>query len=407
MSEIETMLHPADGEARVEAKELPLFELLFVLARRKWFLLRFTLVVAALVAVAVFFMPNQYTAETVLLPPAQNSSLAGAVMNQFGGGALASMAGASLGVKNPSEMYVALFRSRTVEDAVINRFGLMARYRVKRPSDARLVLEKHATVTLGLKDGLIRIEVKDTDPKMAADIANGYVEEYRNLTANLAIGEAAQRRLFFQQQLAEAKENLTAAEEAMKRTEQSTGVLQVDSQAKSLIEAAAMLRAQIVAKQVQIQGMRSFATEDNPELVIARQQLGALQGQLAKLGGNEQDADSFVLPRGKVPAAGMEYVRRFRDVKYYETIYELLAKQFEMAKLDEARQGAAIQVADAAIPPDRKSAPHRAMITLAAALAALLLAILYSLLRHALEKASRDPQHGQRLRMLREQWLGR
>ena len=168
---------------------------------------------------------------------------------------------------------------------MIQRFGLMARYRKKNMVDTRLAFEKRSTATLGARDGLIRISVEDRDPKLAAEIANAYVDEFRNLSASLAITEAAQRRLFFQKQLLDAKEQLAAAEEAMKKTEQSTGVLQIDSQAKSLIETAAALRGQVVAKEVQIQAMRSYATEDNPELVLARQQLGALQAQLAKLAG--------------------------------------------------------------------------------------------------------------------------
>ena len=135
------------------------------------------------------------------------------------------------------------------------------------------------------KDGLIRITLEDGDPKRAAELANGYVEEFRKLSASLAITEAARRRLFFEQQLQQAKDNLTAAEEAMRKTEQSTGVLQIDSQARSLIESAAVLRGQVVAKQVQIQGMRSFAAEDNPDLILAKQELAALQSAARTTGG--------------------------------------------------------------------------------------------------------------------------
>ena len=395
------------GPAGSTADEVSLLDLCIILAARKRFIAQVTVSAAVLALVVALCLPNQYTAETVLLPPAQNSSLSGALMNQLGGGALASLAGSSLGIKSPGDMYVALLHVRTVEDAVIQRFGLKERYRQKTMLEARKALENHAEVTLGVKDGLIRIDVRDKDAKLAADIANGYVEEFCKLNANLAIGEAAQRRLFFQQQLVDAKDNLAKAEEALKQTEQTTGVLQVDSQAKSLIEAAATLRAQIVAKQVQIQGMKSFATDDNPELVMARQQLAALQAQQARLGGNEQEPDSFVLPKGRVPEAGLEYVRRYRDVKYYETIYELLAKQFEVAKLDEARQGAVIQVADTAIPPDRKSSPHRALITLVAGFAALVFSVMFVLLQHALEQARGDEHRNQQLLVLRKLMLGR
>ena len=213
----------------------------------------------------------------------------------------------------------------------------------------------------------MRLVLASANPDKAAEIANGYIDEFRKLSANLAITEASQRRIFFQQQLKEAKENLAAAEEAMKGTEQSTGVFQIDSQTRVLIESAAALRAQIVAKEVQIQGMRSYATEDNPEIFEAKQQLAALQAQLARLADADQDSSSgLIVPKGKVPEAGMEYIRKLRDVKYYDTISELIAKQFEMAKLDEARQGAVIQVVDVAVPPDHRSYPKRTITVILA-----------------------------------------
>src|SRR5207302_3595547 len=170
------------------------------------------------------------------------------------------------------------------------------------------------------------------------------VEEFRKLSASLAITEAARRRLFFEQQMREAKDKLTEAEEAMRKTQQATGVLQIDSQARALIESTAVLRAQVAAKTVQIQGMRSFATEDNPELVLAKQQLAALESQLKQLAGSQKDTGSdIVLSKGRVTGAGLEYLRRYRDLKYNETVFELLAKALEIAKLDEAREGEIVQ----------------------------------------------------------------
>ena len=362
-------------------QEVRLLDLLIILSKRRRFILIFTAGVAILTAIVVLVIPSRYTAETVVLPPGQNSSTSSALLGQLGGsGALASAAGASLGIKNPGDMYVSLFRSRTVEDSVVQRFKLMDRYREKKPSDARRKFEDRSTVVLGVKDGLIRIGVTDSDPNMAADMANGYVDEFRKLSANLAITEASQRRIFFQQQLLEANENLAAAEEAMKRTEQSTGVLQVDSQAKSLIESAAILRGQIVAKEVELQGMRSYATEDNPQMVTASRELAALEAQLARLSGSEENSSSdIIVPKGNIPQAGMEYIRKLRDVKYYETIMELIAKQFEMAKLDEARQGAVIQVVDLAVSPDKRSFPKRTLTVIIATLIAFLAACGWSI----------------------------
>jgi uncharacterized protein involved in exopolysaccharide biosynthesis len=383
------------------AGEVDALDILIGMARHKRFILRFTLGAAVVAAVIALLIPNRYTATTIVLPPAQ-SSISSSILGQLGSSPLAAYAGAAIGIKSSGDMYVSLFRSRTVEDALIQRFGLMARYRKKTMVDTRLAFEKRSTATFGAKDGLVRITVEDYDPKLAADIANTYVEEFRKLTSSLAVTEAAQRRLFFQQQLLEAREKLTAAEEAMKNTEQSTGVLQIDSQAKSLIETAAVLRGQVVAKEVQIQGMRSFATEDNPDLVLARQQLAALQAQLSKLAGAGQSSDSDLLvPRGRVPEAGMEYLRKLRDVKYYETITEIIAKQFEVAQLDEARQGAITQVADVAVPPDKKSFPPRTVIVVLVTLLAFFASCVCSAISDGYRRMNQNLADRRRLEALR------
>lgn len=386
------------------AQNVNLLDLLIILSKRRKFIFRFTVGVAILTTITVLLIPSRYTAATMVLPPSQSSSVSTALLSQLGGagggaGALASLAGGSLGIKSTADMYVSLFRSRTVEDSVIQRFGLMARYRKKTMYDTRTKFEDQSTVVLGVKDGLIRITVEDRDPKLAAEIANGYVDEFRKLSANLAITEASQRRMFFQQQLLEARGNLTAAEEAMKSTEHSTGVLQIDSQARSLIESAAMLRGQAVAKEVQIQAMRSFATEDNPDLIVAKRQLAELKAQLSKLAG--QDSDDFIVPKGKAPEAGMEYLRKLRDVKYNETVFELIAKQFEMAKLDEAREGPVIQVADVAVPPDKRSFPKRTIMISLLVLLGFFAACGWSIFAEHFQHMKSNPTDRQRLDALR------
>jgi tyrosine-protein kinase Etk/Wzc len=383
--------------------DVHLLDLLIVLSKSRRLIFLFVIGAAILAAIALALIPSRYTAETVVLPPGSNSAISAALLNQAGGsGALASAAGASLGIKNPGDMYVSLFRSRTVEDSVIQRFGLLARYHKKRMSDARKAFEGRSTLTLGAKDGLITISVTDWDPYLAAEIANGYVEEFRKFSANLAITEASQRRIFFQQQLLEAKENLAAAEEAMKGTEEATGVLQIDSQTRSLIESAAALRAQVVAKEVQLQGMRAYATEENPEMRETKEELVGLQSQLAKLAGTDQDSNSSLMAiKGKIPEAGMEYIRRVRDVKFYDTISELIAKQFEMAKLDEARQGSAIQVVDVAVTPDKRSFPRRGITMAGAILFGFFAGCGWSILVKGVQRFKSDSTELQRLDALR------
>jgi tyrosine-protein kinase Etk/Wzc len=387
--------------------------MLVLLVGRKRFIVRFVLCAAVLAAVVALLLPIRYEAKVVLLPPPQDSSIGSALLGQFGSaggsmgplGGLASLAGGSLGLKNPADMYVSFLTSRTVEDAMIQRFGLMAEYDEKLMSNARKEFEHRVTVVAGTKDGLIRISLQDGDPKRAAELANGYVEEFRKLSASLAITEAARRRLFFEQQLQQAKDNLTTAEEAMKKTQQATGVLQIDSQARALIESAAVLRAEVVAKQVQIEGMRSFATDDNPNLILAKQELAALQSQLEHLSGSEGDPGSDInLSKGRVTGSGMEYLRRFRDLKYNETVFELLAKEFEIAKLDEAREGAIVQVVDAAVPPDKKASPHRTLIVIAVTILAFFVAAFWVILRASWDRAFERPENRQRLELIKALW---
>jgi len=394
--------------------EVSVLGVLALLASYKRFILRAVVGAAVFSTIVAFLLPVRYEANIVMMPPQQNSSI-GSTLGQLGTGGsigslmpLASLASGGLGIKNPADMYVALLTSRTVEDAMVQRFGLLAEYHEKRLSDARKELENRTNAVAGTKDGLIRISVEDRDPRRAAELANGYVEEFRKLSARLAITEAARRRLFFEQQLQEAKDNLSSAEEAMRATQQSTGVLQIDSQARSLIESAAILRGQVVAKQVQIQSMRSFAAEDNPRLVLAKQELAALQAQLDRLAGSQPDPGSdIILSKGRVTGSGVEYTRRFRDLKYHETVFELLAKQFEIAKLDEAREGSIIQVVDTAVAPDKRSSPHRLLIVVSVTILAFFLAAFFVVVRESMARAFELPESRQRLDSIKEHWNGK
>ncbi|QNI32360.1 chain length determinant family protein [Alloacidobacterium dinghuense] len=401
---LESETLPSSAPGIQENDEVSVLEILIVLARRKWLILKFTVGFGVLALVVSLLLPKKYTAITTVMPPQQNSSLTSALMSQVGGslGSLTALAGSSIGLKNPNDMYVAMFKSRTVEDAMIQRFGLMDEYHEKYMSTTRKAFESHATVEATTKDNLIHISVEDRNAKRAAEMANAYVEEYRRLSQHLAIGEAAQRRLFFEQQLEQAKNNLADAEEALKETEQKTGMIQLDSQARALIESAVTLRAQIAAKEVQLQSIKTYATSENSDVIQTQQELDSLRTQLAKLGGNVDDSAGLIIPKGQMTQGGIEYVRRYRDVKYYETIFEILARQFELAKLDEAKEGALIQVVDLAIVPDYKSFPKRGIITIVAAAVGLIIGIFAAFFRESMERLEQDPEQSERLRILRK-----
>jgi len=384
--------------------EISLIDLLIVLAQRKRLIFWVTCAFALVSAIIAFLLPVRYTATVILLPPQQKSSLSEMFASQLGSlGGLSSLAGGSLGIKNPNDMYVAMFKSQTVEDGMIQRFGLMQEYHKRFISDARKQFENYATVDGSGKDGLIHISIEDHNPKRAAELANGYVDEFRDLSEHLAITEASQRALFFKQQLDQSNENLVKAEDALVQTEKKTGLIQVDAQARALIESAASLNAQIAAKEVQIQEIRTYANGDNAQLVRAEQELDGLRAQLAKLGGSQDvSAGGIIVPKGLVPTASLEYVRRVRDVKYYDTIFNILAQQFELAKLDEAKEGALIQVVDPATPPDKRSFPKRIWIVIGGTFVGLILGHLLALFKAGWERARENPGLSAKLRMLHD-----
>jgi uncharacterized protein involved in exopolysaccharide biosynthesis len=316
---------------------------------------------------------------------------------QFAG--LAGLAGGGA-FKNPNEIYVAMLKSRTVADNLIQRFDLVNFYGVKYLSRTRTMLEGDTKITAG-KDGIITIEVDHKDPQRAADMANAYVEELLKLTQVLAVTEASQRRLFFERQFTQAKDNLAKAESAARQGLQQGGLVKVDDQGRAMIEVTARLRGQITVKEVQIGAMRAFATDQNPSLNLAQQELESLKRELAKIEGTGGAKSATSSPSGQ----GMDNLRLLRDVKYHEVIFELLARQYELAKLDEARESSVIQVMDKAIAPDFKSKPTRWKIVMVSGLVSLFLVVLYVLIREAMARGGSDPERITRVQALKRHLL--
>jgi uncharacterized protein involved in exopolysaccharide biosynthesis len=385
------------SSAAVEDEEISLLDLLIVLAKHKRIVLGVPLVAVVIAAVISLLLPNIYTGTTRILPPQQSASAASALLNQYGG-VFGGLAGGGLGIRNPNDLYVGMLKSRTVADNLIARFDLNKVYELQLQSRTRSRLQGNTAISAG-RDGIITIEVDDKDPQRAADLANAYVDELMKLTKVLAVTEASQRRLFFERQLEQAKDSLTAAELAARQGLQKGGIAQVDAQGRSMIEVTARLRAQISAKEVQLGAMRTFAAEGNPELQRTQQELEALRRELARIEGVSPVA---AVGKGESSGgSGLDNLGRLRDVKYYEFLYELLAKQYEIAKIDEAKDATTIQVLDKAIVPDRNSKPKHGLIVSLSALAALFVGILLAFVREAIGRARSDPRQAGRLQVFR------
>jgi tyrosine-protein kinase Etk/Wzc len=368
--------------------EISLLDLALVVAENLRTLV-FLPLVAGLVALAISFsISPTFTATTTLLPPQQQQSLATALASQLG--ALAGPAGAVAGIKNPADMYVAMLQSRTVADKVIERYGLKQLYRAEFAEQARKELKSRTKISTG-RDGLIVVSVDDHSPKRAADLANAYVEALFALTQTLAVTEAGQRRLFFERQLKEAKNDLTNAEIALRGAGINEAVL--NTVPESAFEFVASLKARVTAQEIKLASMRGFMTDSNPEFRQAQVELAALREQLAK---TEQNGGA------KVKGRGTDYIARLRDFKYHETLFGLIAKQYELARLDEARESAVIQVVDTALAPDLMSKPRKTMIAVLTALAVFFLVLLTVFVRQGVRNAAAHPQMAGKLARLRQ-----
>ncbi|MBN8507191.1 MAG: lipopolysaccharide biosynthesis protein [Burkholderiales bacterium] len=364
---------------------IDLLELMLPLLE-SWKLWLFGSIAAGLVALGVaFIVPPIFTARTSLLPPQQQQSAMASALSSLGG--LAGLTGLSGAVKSPADQYVALMQSVTVQDRLIDQFDLMRVYGEKLRFDARRTLETNTRVSVGKKDGLLVVEVDDESPQRAADLANAYVEELRRLTSTLAVSEAQQRRAFFEKELKAARDQLAAAQKVLQASGFDVAALRAEPRAAA--ENYARLKAQITAAEVRAQVLRGTLAEGSPELRQQLDQLAALRTQLARL---ERAADG---------AAATDYVSAYREFKYREALFELFARQYELARVDESREGALIQVVDAALPPERKSRPKRAVIALLATFGAFLLLGIAILIRHHWREAARDPARSPQLARLR------
>ena len=327
--------------------------MLLALARGKKAILKVTITAALLATIVSFLLPKTYTATSTILPPQQKQSALNSMLGQIG--AIAGLSGGDLGLRNPDDVFVAMLTSRTIGDNLINRFDLRKAYRVKRYQDAEKKLKQNSEV-IATKEGLISISVTDRDPKRAAEIANAYVQQLYNVNQNLAITEASQRRLFYEQQIKAEQRQLSSAELALTQVQEKSGLLQPEAQARAIIGGIADLRAQVATHEVQLRTMRSYATENNPELQRAETELAGMRSELAKLEHSNAAAGNgnLAIPARQMPEAELEYLRRSREVKYHEALYEFLGKQLEAARIDEGQNAILIQVVDTAVAPERK-----------------------------------------------------
>jgi tyrosine-protein kinase Etk/Wzc len=367
------------------ASDVSLVEIFRLLYRRRLLLLRVALISVVVSGVVVFLLPVSYTAEAVILTPQQAQSSLSSFLGPLAGMAPAGLSSglgllSGFGLRNPADLYVGVLESRTIADALITKFKLKDVYSVADYTRARKRLARNTRIESG-KDSLIHIRVDDRDAARAAKLANAYVDELSQSNSRLALTEAGQRRLFYEEQLAKEKEPLAEAEVGLRNTQQATGLVAPAGQAEALLRVGAQLHAEILSRETQLAAMKTFAADDNPRLQIVKRELGALQSQLNQLERGDYKEGTLELPTGQLPEASLKYLRAVREVKYHETLFEVLSRLYEAARLDEAKSGAPIQVVDRAVTPERKTWPPRTLLILAATTAALMLSIFWALLQ--------------------------
>jgi uncharacterized protein involved in exopolysaccharide biosynthesis len=337
-----------------------LIDMVAPLVERWRLLLIIPSLVALIAAGATFLITPVFTAQTTLLPPQQQQSAAASALASLG--ALANIAGAGSSIRTPADQYVALMQSATVSDRIIERFKLMSVYDETLRVDARRQLAKSVRIVVGKKDGLISIEVEDINPQRSADIANAYVEELRRLTGTLAVTEAQQRRAFFEKQLEDTRDKLVRAQSALQSSGFGQGALRAEPRAAA--DAYARLRAETTAAEIRLQTLRGAFANNSPEILTQQSTLTALRAQLERA---EQATEA---------GDGPDYIGKYREFKYQEALFDMFARQFELARIDESREGALIQVIDVATPPEKKSKPKRLLIVAGAAIGSLIFTVI-------------------------------
>ena len=363
-------------------------------------LFRGALIGLALSTIIAFLIPARYEATTQLMPPDNQSGMGTALLSAVAGrsGGLSSVAGDLLGVKNSGALFVGVLQSRTVRDRLISEFNLNQVYRASKMEDARLALADRTSIYEDRKSGILSITVTDREPKRAAAMAQAYVAELDRLVAEVSTSSAKRERIFLEERLTAVKQDLNEAARKFSEFASKNTAIDIPAQGKAMVEAAATLQGQLIAAESELLGLETIYTGQNVRVRAARARVSELRSQLGKIGGDtnnpgaapaKPDPSHYPSIR-QLPLLGVTYADLYRQTKIEETVFELLTQQYELAKVQEAKEIPSVKVLDAAVVPTQKSFPHRSVVIAVGTLFALLAVCAY--LFAARRWQSIDPQ---------------
>lgn len=352
------------------------------------FLVRSVLVGLLVSTLAAFLIPKQFESTAQLMPPDSQSSNNGLALlaGLSGQGGLGMLAGDLIGIKSTGALFVGVLRSRTIEDRIVDRFGLKKVYRSSLQAQARQKLADFTAISEDRKSGIITITVTDGDPKRAAAIAAAYVEELNSLIAQLSTSSARRERIFLEDRLKVVKADLESAEKDFSQFASSKGAIDITEQGKAMVEAGATLEGQLIAAQSELEGLKQIYADNNVRVRTTRARIDSLRQELRRIGGNGSDVPVDAAQKGtpyptlrQLPILGVPFADKLRRLKVQEAVFETLTKQYELAKVQEAKEIPSVKELDAPLVPEHKSFPPRLMIMVFGAFSAALLAVLWVL----------------------------
>ncbi len=388
-----------------ELVQIPIGELIIALIERRRFLIAVTGIGMLLAAGCAFLIPNEFTSTAQLMPPDQqlfSGNTMGAGLSALeSDGLSAAFSGDLLSKKTPGQTAIGVLQSATSLDDIINRFDLRRVYHSRNYIDAQKRLLKQTTFTEDKYSGIISITVTDRDRYRAQQIAEAYIDELNKLTNSLNTSSARRERMFLEQRLKSVKSDLDASSLAMSQFSSHNATLDIQKQGEATVEAVGKLQGELIAAESELSSLKAIYADDNARVRQARGRVDELQSQLRKMSGAGEVGDAAdlkgdnLLPSlRKLPLLGVEYNELYRQQVMQEALYQALSKQYEFAKVDEAKEVSQVMVLDHANLPERKSSPHRSIITLVGALAFALLGMVWVLGRKLWELTddSRPPK---------------